>query len=198
MWKNKIIILLFIIALLLKAFNKTRQIMIYSRDKLIAGNTLFGKYIDMVFSLKQKGIIDAKLLLNNLWGLLYQKNTLIYYLEPSKEFELFDNRQITRIQPLLLSNPDVLQIKLINNSHAFCTNFARLGPFLLSRARLFMSSLLYPHYYAIKRIHTDGFISSKKLDLQTGTNIGDLRYEGYYEKIVIKNSIQVSGQLIKQ
>jgi hypothetical protein len=57
---------------------------------------------------------------------------------------------------------------------------------------------LQPYYEAIKRIHTDGFISSMKLDLQTGTNLSDLRYERYYKKVVIKNSIQVNGLLIKQ
>jgi hypothetical protein len=178
--------------------NTGPNVLIYSRDKLISGNILFGKYIDMVFPLKQKGTKDAKLLLNNLWGLLYQKNTLIHYLEPSKKFELFDNRQITKIQPTLLINPDVLQIKLISNLYAFCTNYARIGPFLLSKARLFIRSLLQPYYETIKRIHTDGFINSMKLDLQTGTNLGDLRYEGYYTKVIIKNSMQVKGQLIKQ
>jgi hypothetical protein len=171
--------------------------LIYSRDKLISGNTLFGKYIDLVFPLKQKGIKDAKVLLNNLWGLLCQKNTLIHYLEPNKEFEFFDNSQITRIQPTSSTNLDSLQIKIINNLYAFCTNLARIGPFLLSRARLFIGSLLQSHYATIKRIHTDGFISSVKLDLQTGTNLGDLRYEGHYQKVIIKNSMQVQGELMK-
>jgi hypothetical protein len=39
--------------------------LIYSKDKLISGNTLFGKYTDLVFPPKQKGITDAKLLLSN-------------------------------------------------------------------------------------------------------------------------------------
>jgi hypothetical protein len=42
------------------------NILIYLRDKLISDNTLFGKYIDMIFPLKQKDIKNAKLLLNNL------------------------------------------------------------------------------------------------------------------------------------
>jgi hypothetical protein len=61
-----------------------------------------------------------------------------------------------------------------------------------------MGTLLNPHYEFIKRIHTDSFISSKKLNIKTGTNLGDLRYEGHYKgDLVIKNSMQVSGKLIK-
>jgi hypothetical protein len=62
---------------------------------------------------------------------------------------------------------------------------------------MLFGTLLNPHYEFIKRIHTDGFISSKKLDIETNTNLGDLRYEGHYEgDLVIKNSMQISGELI--
>jgi hypothetical protein len=125
--------------LLVKINETGPNALIYTRDKLISGNTLFGKYVDLIFPLKEQGLLDAKILLNKLWGLLCQKKTIIHYLKPTKVFEIFDNSQITKIQPVSLTNPEVLQIKIMNNSHAFCTNFARIGPFLLSRARLFMN-----------------------------------------------------------
>ncbi len=49
-----------------------------------------------------------------------------------------------------------------------------------------------PNIDNIKWIHTDGFISTQKLNYKTGTNLGDLKFEGE-AKCQIINSITVIG-----
>jgi hypothetical protein len=68
------------------------------------------------------------------------------------------------------------------------TPFARLGTFLVSKCRQELSRLIEPYIDSIVRIHTDGFISSKRLPLENkiGENIGDLKV-GYCEYIHVEN-----------
>ena len=55
---------------------------------------------------------------------------------------------------------------------------------------------MVPHKEFIKRVHTDGFISSKKLDIKTGDKLGDLVYEGYCENVIIESNIKPKEQFI--
>ncbi len=58
-------------------------------------------------------------------------------------------------------------------------DFARMKPFLLSSARLKLSSIIHPYVDNIQKIHTDGILSDIKLDVVLGDKIGHLRFEIY-------------------
>ena len=55
---------------------------------------------------------------------------------------------------------------------------------------------MFPHKEFIKRYHTDGIISSKKLDIKTGNKLGDLVYEGYCENVIIELNVKPKEQFI--
>jgi hypothetical protein len=55
---------------------------------------------------------------------------------------------------------------------------------------------MFPHKEFIKRVHTDGFISSKQLDIKTGNKLGDLVYEGYCENVIIKTNQKPEQEFI--
>lgn len=167
--------------------------LIYTRDKLITGKNLFSGYVDYVFPLKQMKLPDSKTLLNSLWGLLCQKDEIKYNLMKGRTFELFDNKDITEIKPMSLDNTHDLKIRFVNKAKMFKNNFGRTGAFLLSRARLMVVTIMKDHIDHIVRIHTDGFIATKKLDIKLGTKIGDLKYEGYDANIEVKNSMVVKA-----
>ena len=41
-----------------------------------------------------------------------------------------------------------------------------------------MSEIMLPHNDLLVRCHTDGFMSTKELDIKIGDQLGDLVYEG--------------------
>lgn len=62
-----------------------------------------------------------------------------------------------------------------------------MKPFLLSQGRLKLCELIVDHVESIENINTDGFKSSKKLDIECGDGIGELRYEGERKNVKIIN-----------
>jgi hypothetical protein len=53
-----------------------------------------------------------------------------------------------------------------------------------------IGNIMFSHKEFIKRINTDGFISSKKLDIKLGDKLGDLVYEGFCENVIIESNIK--------
>lgn len=145
----------------------------YTRKELMTGTQLFGNFVNyMFYFFKEKKIQGAKLILNSLWGALCESKHSVVEQMPEDE------------------QPEGLITDIQNNSDGtvtyhmfdgFSYDFARLKPFLMSRGRLAYSTLVYPHRDKVVRCHTDSIIATEKLDIKTGTNLGDLVYEGYYE-----------------
>ncbi|CAJ0643571.1 6071_t:CDS:2 [Entrophospora sp. SA101] len=67
----------------------------------------------------------------------------------------------------------------------------RIKPFLLASARKRISEIVKPLGDQVKRIHTDGFIVAGKVELKTGIEMGELKFEkrGVCE---VKNCISVT------
>lgn len=165
----------------------------YAKDRRVGGSAMFREYVDYLFPLKQKGIKGAKKLLNILWGALCQKNELRILHNDDDETEIREDRTITEFCPI---NDTVTRIKFVKNKEYYETRFARIGPFITAAGRRKIFQIIKPHAQYVKRIHTDGFIASKKLDIKTGTNIGDLKYEGYCSDVEIVNNIKIIGSFV--
>jgi hypothetical protein len=80
-------------------------------------------------------------------------------------------------------------IVVSNRTKQYETPYARIGAFITSKCREEMSSLIQPHLENIVMCQTDGFISTTKLDIETGTELGSLRYEGLCEDCEIINGV---------
>lgn len=178
--------------------------LIWGSGKTVSGSVLFKKYIDLLYPLKKQKIEGAKLLLNVLPGKLCQKNLLTLNIkDDSKDVEIYDDRTIDSICPI---NDNTVQYKYYKNDSYFDNDFARLGPFLWSRARLMMARILRSFKDNIKRVHTDGFISdiplkfkkdSQAIDsIKIGKELGDLKYEGFCDNCEIKNNVEVIGDFL--
>lgn len=144
----------------------------YTRKELMTGVQLFANFRNYMFALKEKNVLGAKLILNSLWGALCEcKHSVVEQMPEDEQPEGL----ITDIQ----NNSDgTITYHMFNG---FSYDFARLKPFLMSRGRLAYSTLVYPHSDKVVRCHTDSIIATEKLDIKTGTKLGDLVYEGYYE-----------------
>jgi hypothetical protein len=152
----------------------------YSPDKLMPCSRVFGRYVKFLFELKKQKVPGAKPLLNVLWGALCQKNLIKHFVHndnvPEYKGKIYD---ITS-----LSNPEdenegsSFQFRTIDTDVQYKTNYARIAPFLLARGRAILGETLLPNIDHIVRVHTDGFASTKKLQVETGTELNCLKYEG--------------------
>ena len=166
----------------------------YSRDKLITGDALFGEYVKYLFPLKARKVPRSKKLVNVLWGGLCQKNVYneqFSLTDPVKT--IFKNRSITALNEL---SDGKYMVKYVDNSKRYETNYARLAPFLMAKARMHISQALEPNLEFVKRCHTDSMFSIKKLDIKTSDDLGQMKYEGYCKNVKIFNNIKVVGMFV--
>jgi hypothetical protein len=162
--------------------------LIYSKDKLIQGNTLFGPYMKYLFDLKVKDVYGAKVLTQCLWGALSQKSEIKLVINNDNEncTEIYEGKEIIELRPL---NEFKTMIKVIDKKNTYETEYARIKPFLLSKGRKKLIDMVLPFMDKVKFIHTDSAITTKKLNIMTGTkaDIGKLYYEGECTDYNIKN-----------
>ena len=153
------------------------NLLYYSSSKCIKAYDLFGEYINFLYPMKQRKVPLSKMLINLIWGVLSTK------LKKKKYFQLCDdviipsNNNVESIR--MLDDKKTYQIQTSDNDKIFKFDFARLAPFLISCGRQKISHIIEPHIENIKHCHTDGFLSSTRLDVPTSDEIGGLKYCGY-------------------
>lgn len=147
----------------------------YHRSKLVSSQTIFSNYIEFFYKLKQE-YKPAKELLSCLWGALCQKEDRELYLKHNMEFSINAGLQITSIKP---GNDDAMRIRYQNPDIIYKTDYARIGPFLTSYARLKLVRQIKPYASHIVRIHTDSFTLDENLPVivKVGTLMGQYKVE---------------------
>lgn len=157
--------------------------MLYTHGRA-SGKHLFGKYIDKLYELKKNGVKGAKNLLNTLWGSLSEcsekSKPKKYSVKEGKEFTLRDGLEIVEIE--VIDGVEYITVQSIDRQYE--TPFARIKPFMTSAGRLVMGNLLYDHQDKLLRVHTDGFISTEKLEfteeedkMSEGTGLCQIKVE---------------------
>ena len=176
--------------------------LMYSRDKCLRADQIFKRFVDSLFEFKENKELEKdvrdyiKLIINRLWGALSETNEKRNIIERDSliDFKLPKNYKVIQQKPSRNKNQIILDIA--HNDNFYKNNYARLKPFLIAKGRSVISNLMFPHKEFIKRCHTDGFISSKKLDIKTGNKLGDLVYEGYCENVIIKTNQKPEQEFI--
>jgi hypothetical protein len=160
----------------------------YSPDKLISFEEVFKPYVMYLFDLKNQGANKAKDLLNRLWGKLGEYDRSKKY--DDKEISIGEDDEITELRPCN-KNESVNLIKTNKINKPYKTNYSRLIPFLKAMDRKKMSESMYEYRNNIHQILTDGFLSDKLIHSNTDVKLGELKYEGKFENITIKNCAKV-------
>lgn len=166
------------------------NMLIYERNKLMQGHDLFGPYIDKLYPLKQQGVGEAKILLNILWGALCKKNkkTQKINIDNYVDNNEYANQSVDIKELVPLPNNNLLIKFTTDVKGMFCTKFARIKPFLLSRARAKIADVIYPIIDDVVFSHTDSILSTKPLNLKIiGKEMGQLKYEGYCKNCYVNN-----------
>ena len=159
---------------------------------------IFKDFVDYLYPLKEKSIPYAKVILNRLWGALVESNDRRIIIDKTNPKLIeFEQRDISIISIKPSRNKDQVIVDICDNDNFYKSGFARMKPFLLDKAKYWMTTLVYDYKDNIKRFHTDGFITDIKLDVKTGDKLGDLCYEGYYNHCIIQSCASPIGEFIK-
>jgi hypothetical protein len=158
----------------------------YSPDKLITFYSVFKDYIDLLFDLKEKKVNKSKSILNMLWGALCETDKRKQYI--SDDFKIEDDEEIVELYPSN-SAEEFHNIKTTRFNNYYKNNFARLGTFLLSYGRRHMANILKDNIEYVKRVQTDGFLTTKFIHNKKDVELGELKYEGFTMNGKIINKI---------
>jgi hypothetical protein len=175
----------------------------YSGSNMRVNGTIFKEIVNELYEHKKKygkqyPIFKTILLL--LWGSLCERNKTSKYIFKEDNYNVPDDMKCLSMKKIGKN----LGIKMININNQFTSGFARLGPFLASRVRCMMSRVIEKDIDNIVRVYIDGIISTKELkykkinarrldNVKIGTDLGDLKYEGYNPNIHIHNHQRVEG-----
>ena len=168
--------------------------LLYSRDKCLRCDEIFSKFVNYMFDLKDKKVPLAKPILNLLWGSLTESNTKKVVIDNASDeiFVIEENMTVTKIKPSFIKNNTL--IEYANNDSFYKSNFARLKPFLLSKAKSNICNIILPYKDIVVKTHTDSLVTKEyPKGIKTGLKLGELAFEGYYEHCVVKSNAKEIG-----
>jgi hypothetical protein len=167
----------------------------YDRNKRLAGTELFGQFVKTMYDLKQRKLPRSKMILNILQGALGEKKTKKKIISDNCElYKLTDNTTMQSIKPSFY-NEDETIVEYANNDTIYKLGWARVCPFIISRAKAKISKIIEPYKSICVRSHTDSALFTKYPEgIKIGNEIGQLAYEGYSEHCEVLNSMRVIGE----
>jgi len=92
------------------------------------------------------------------------------------------------LKPSIINDNEIIcSYSKFNNLYKY--SYARIMPFLISKARKIISKIIQPYEQICIRCHTDGVIFKEEpKGIKYGENLGDLVFEGYFQNIKINKS----------
>ena len=148
----------------------------YLRINCKTGHECFNEYVKLLYPLRQNNTIKerVKSLLNCLWGALSQKNIFTKIYDPDVECELEGDCEIIEMKPY---NDKLYEVVYMKRNQPYETNWARMKPFILAKARIKISEYIAPHKEHIKRCHTDSMTSDIDLNIIHSLELGKMKLE---------------------
>ena len=161
----------------------------YSRDCCLTGNEIFGPYVNFLFELKQLDITPrTKSILNILWGALCEKKLTKSGIDATSKVN-YDIPELDILHSIQRLSSDTYFLKHQSTVKQYKTSFARICPFLISKGRSNMATLMKPYKDHLVKVHTDGFLLTEEgKELKLSNTLGGLVLEGKYECVKIINN----------
>ena len=183
--------------------NEKPNALIYNKDQRVPGDQMFKEYVQILYPLKKKGVKLAKRLLNIIWGVMAEKHISHKFIKN----EIVDIPTTSNILDIIELKSGDIRVDYNRKRKIFKSNYARISPFLMSMGRKLMGEIIDKNESIVKRVHTDGLMTTKKLVLQYkkgsalsaitfGTGLGQMKYEGYCKNAKIINSNNIEGEFL--
>lgn len=159
--------------------------LVYDNERTTKTKDVFGpffkhmkKYFTHVDPEEKDTLKYLKLIMNSLWGGLCEKN--MKWIDVNKDEPLdMEKYEIAQLEPANRKNFDDerYRAQVEHRSQYYMTAYARIGPFITACGRRLMYKQLSNVQQYVQRIHTDGFISNKRLKLDFGPEWGQWKLE---------------------
>ena len=128
---------------------------------------------------KSKCAKHIKLFGSLLWGYLCQKNLRsIQYNNDDDNFQFDIDSSRYDILSTYEVRENIIKVEFVEKDKYFKYDFARMKPFLLAYARQHVGRVMQPYLDEIIHINTDGFRTRNEIDIELGTGMGQIKFEG--------------------
>jgi len=129
------------------------------------------------------------LLLNIITGAIAEMNDFCVEVDESTDTVIkFDKNCTTVDIKKSHKNKNMTLYYMVNQDNYFKSNFARVKPFLYSKARFMMSSYILPYNNFVVKCNVDSILSTKPIDYKVGNKFGDLAIEYLDKDILVKSN----------
>ena len=151
--------------------------MIYTGKKI--STTRLKNIYNELYELSKKHKI-CKLIMNTIWGSVCERKKKIISTSFHKSIDLNPMDIITR-------HHNKFEVVKFDIEQYFKSNFARLGCFLTSKGRFNLFKTFEKYQDKIIYVHTDGFITNKKINIKLSDKMGCVRLDKTYYDLEIIN-----------
>ena len=158
----------------------THNFLSYGSGTTLTGSQLFGFFVKDLYKLRtETKNKDFKLIMNLLWGSLCETNISHYQYDVTKggiNIDIDTKKYDILNQYFVRDN--IFKIEYCKKNNYYKYPWARMKPFLLAFGRQKLGRVMMPYIDTVMTVNTDGFKTYREIDIQTGTGIGEVRYEG--------------------
>ena len=146
-----------------------------------------GKDYKKLYDISKKGCKVAKMAMNCLWGAISRRKFKLLYTDTLNEpLELNLKDKLRKLE-----YSDVIQVEKTDTFKAYANDIGgRFSVFLTAKGRYKLNQIIQPHKKYIKYVHTDGWISSKELDLTLSDEFGGVRLDKKGDVEIINKNIK--------
>ena len=128
---------------------------------------------------KSKCAKHIKLFGSCLWGYLCQKNLRsIQYNNDDDNFEFDIDSSRYDILSTYEVRDNIIKVEFVEKDKYFKYDFARMKLFLLAYARQHLGRQIEGYLDEIVYVNTDGFRTRNEIDIELGTGLGQIKFEG--------------------
>ena len=157
----------------------------YTKFCRVPGEEVFGVFVDSLFKMKSNGVVGAKQVINVLWGYLCSRSVKEIHTWKTDTPVVEDMGLMHKMEPRFKDNGKQEYSMKKYNLHdmkndervlqrIFRFKYARFACFMTALGRYEMYKVLKPIKKYVRRIHTDGFITSKDVaDVTVGDGLGE-------------------------
>ena len=154
--------------------------MYYPKNTMIPGKEVFGRFVKDMYKMKLNGAPFSKVVLNCLWGKLFEKDVYEVESKYNKQIDVDHINQVKKIfsyfNEEVKTNYKFRIYRSLDTKYKLKHIQGRFVPFMTCLGRYKMKHYMKPHLKHIKRIHTDGFISDTPLDIDCiGNKLGQFK-----------------------
>jgi hypothetical protein len=157
----------------------------YGAGTCVSGSQIFSNFVDYLYNLrKTTGDKTYKNIANKLWGALSEHNFKTVRYDMKKDFDFTFTEDDIILKEGFTGLGSKYRIDYVKKDRIFKYNWARVKVFMIAKGRELISKLIEKNFDHIHRVNTDGFLSDVPLDVDVGSEMGKLRYDGQRNVIV--------------